>query len=66
MNIRIYHTDMSGLQHFDPSPIHNMQEAQSYIEFMDKRFGNPPYRLKVDGIIVRQRRDFNKPSIIYC
>ena len=65
MHIVIKHTDKSGLQHIEPNAIYTPVEANSYIEWMDKRFGKVPYTMQINNVLVSGRTDHNKPSILY-
>jgi hypothetical protein len=65
MSIIIKHTDKSGLQWFTPSPIFTPIEANDYIKWMEKKFGLVSYTLKIDNFLLSERKDHNKPSIIY-
>jgi len=65
MSIRITHTDKSGLQYFTPNAIYTPLEAEQYIQWMHKRYGNVPFTLRINDVITYERGDHNQPSIIY-
>lgn len=65
MDIRIWHTDMSGHQNFSPNGIYTLTDAVRYISNMNEIFGNPPFQLKINNQIVMERKDSNQDLIIY-
>ena len=65
MSIRIMHTDKSGLQWITPTAINTPIEANNYIQWMQKRFGDVPFTLRINDVITYERKDHNQPSIIY-
>ena len=66
MDIRIKHTDKSGHQWFEPGQLYTALQANNYINWMEKRYGEVPYSLEIDGRLIRERKDSNKKSIIYA
>lgn len=65
MSIRIIHTDKSGLQWITPNAINTLIDAENYIQWMHKRYGNVPFTLKINDVITYERKDHDQPSIIY-
>lgn len=59
------HTDKSGLQWISPNAIYTPVEAENYLQFMHKKFGNVPFTLKINGVITYERKNSNESSIIY-
>jgi hypothetical protein len=65
MYIRIKHTDKSGLQYFDVNQCVTPKQANDYITYIDRMYGNPPYQMIVENVTIRERKNFKQPSIMY-